>query len=152
MDSLMNHKQCRLPASGFTHTLSEVHQWAGSVAGDIRNELSGPLQARMWAYRHGDSRYLVCDFYDGRDNVYPLTLLATGQHDFHVGPSGTDASVPDMTEAIHMLGILARALDASVQIGLHENETNESVLSQPLQQGQTNGPMARVAASDVIST
>lgn len=139
----MNEKlMCNLPASGFTETTKEVHDWACAVVSAARQRLSGPISAYVWAYRHGYTNILSCDLSDASDVWFPITLSEAGKHSFHVSTQDVDTLVPDLVEAIHMVGIIVRALDATVSMGRYVNEVNAAVLAQPLKPGETNGPMA----------
>jgi len=44
-----------------------------------------------------------------------------------------------MAEAVHLAGLITKALDAKVIIGRGSNETNPAVLIKPLEDKQTNG-------------
>ncbi|EPT2759202.1 hypothetical protein ACVP6W_003485 [Vibrio cholerae] len=66
----------------------------------------------------------------------PITISIADEVDFEVWDEPT---VVDMTEAIHLSGLLISALNADVIVGRHDNETNESLLAAPLKKSQTNG-------------
>lgn len=134
---------CDLPPSGFTRTITEVHEWASAVAIAARQHLSGAISVHLWAYRHGQHQTLSCDLFDSSGGVYCVGLHAVGQYDLTAAhPQDAEALVPDLVDAMHIAGIIIRALDAEVTVGRYINEVNEEVLAQPLGPGHTNGPMA----------
>ncbi|HIF0756558.1 TPA: hypothetical protein ACXYP6_005050 [Escherichia coli] len=50
-----------------------------------------------------------------------------------------EPEVFDMAEALHLAGLITKALDAKVIIGLGRNEVNPDVLAKPLGEGHSNG-------------
>lgn len=134
---------CDLPPSGFTRTITEVHEWADAVVTAARKHLSGPVSVHLWAYRHGLHQTLSCDLFDNFGGVYCVGLHAADQYVLTAAhPQDAEAMVPDLVDATHIAGIIIRALDAAVSVGRYVNEVNEAVLAQPLGPGHTNGPMA----------
>ena len=142
--------RCRLPASGLTYTPAEIHEWARHVASLARESLTGNITAHVSPYRHGDHEHLSCDLQDEMSEYYPITLITGAAHDFSTSPMGTDACVPDMSEAMHMAGMVIELLNARVSLGRYHNETNPEVLARPLKPGQTNGAMALAGHPQVI--
>lgn len=134
--------QCRLPASGFTYTPDEVYIWAKRVVAAIRAALpSGtPPNVLMWAYREQRREWLSLIFHDTQERDYCLTFLIGDPHDFHM----TELTVPDMTEALHMAGILIADLDAVVSIGRRWNEVNRTCTPDAWVDGQTSGVLKLV--------
>lgn len=134
---------CDLPPSGFTRTITEVHEWTSGVVTAARKHLSGAVSVHLWAYRYGLNQTLSCDLFDSSGGVYCVGLHAVGQYALTpANPHDAEAMVPDLVDATHIAGIIIRALDAVVSVGRYVNEVNEAVLAQPLGPGHTNGPMA----------
>ncbi|MGU7843952.1 hypothetical protein ACV22V_31380 [Burkholderia sp. AW33-5] len=133
---------CRLPASGFTETPESVLVWADQVVSIARSNLTGvePLVG-LWAYRHGGFECLAADISDENDTSmgHSLTFLVGGDMDLDIH----EPSVPDMADALHLIGIVIEALQARVVVGLRSNEVNEMVLAHPLAPGETNGAIRR---------
>jgi hypothetical protein len=139
---MIDRSKCHLPASGFTFTIKEAHDWARMVTGAASRRLSGPVSEHIWAYRHDDTQILSCNLSDATDACFPISLSETGTHYFHVSEQEAEATVCDMVEATHLAGIIVRAVNASISLGLFANEVNPEVLAQPLIADQTNGHMA----------
>lgn len=128
-----------LPPSGFTFTNSELHKAAKVIIGKAREFFgSTPVSAHLWAYRRSEDEYLSCDFFvpDNLKLTMPITISIADEADFEVWD---EPIVVDMTEAIHLSGLLISALNAHVFVGRHDNEINESLLAAPLKEGETNG-------------
>lgn len=78
---------------------------------------------------------------------YGLVLCwRTALHHLHYAAAGRqmldvpdEPEVFDMTEALHLAGMITQALDATVTVGRTGNEVNETVLPAPLPAGNTNG-------------
>jgi hypothetical protein len=138
-------KTCYLPASGFTHTHIDAHAWVGKAVKAARKELGEKLiTAKISAYREQGREHLSCDLWSpSSDNWFPITLCAEGEHRFpEIKGGAAEAGVYDVAEALHIAGMIAAALDASITVGRRQNEVNETVLDTPLQPGQTNGPVS----------
>jgi hypothetical protein len=147
-----NSESNYLPSSGFTKTSVAHHQWVGKVVKEAR-ALFGeqPVRARMWSYRESGYDYLSCDLFAG-DASLPVTICACGEAYLpEVTGGAAEADVCDMPDALHVAGMIARALSADVELGLGQNEVNDQVLAQPLSPGQTNGPINLRFGDDVHS-
>lgn len=129
---------CRLPASGFTDTLNGVYDWATKVVAKVRSDLGvGPVRVSVWAYREQERQWLAADFHAddfGLARSYPMTFVVGETHDFDL----EEPNVPDMTEALHMVGILCEALGATIEIGRRCNEVNRYCTPEAWGPGQTN--------------
>lgn len=139
---------CRLPAGGFTETLTGVYDWAKAVVAKAKECLGeAPVKVLVWAYRHQSWELLAVDFHtdDGRD--YSMTFMIGDRHDFEL----SEPSVPDMTEALHMVGILCEALGATIQIGRRGNEVNPYCTPEQWQPGQTSGQLALATRDAQVS-
>lgn len=133
-------KVCRLPASGFTHTLNEVYDWANAVAKSAKAAMHHqPVKVSIWAYREQNAEWLSVDFYtdDQSDGDYIMTFLIGEPHSFDL----QQPTAPDMTEALHMAGILCDALDAHISLGRRNNEVNRYCTPDPWSPNQTNGKL-----------
>jgi len=133
---------CYLPASGFTRTHEAVHEWVGEVVRYARTEFAGEaIKACIWAYREQGCQYLSCDLGSvSSDKSFPITLAAEGEHYFaDVCGGAAEADLYDLPEALHVAGLICRALDAQVSVALVANEVNEKILARPLGPGETNG-------------
>lgn len=137
---MTRQSSCRLSASGFTHTLDGVYDWAKVVVAAAKKKLNGPITLTLWAYRHGGHEYLAADFYTKANESYCLSFVVHHPHDFDLEQPG----VPDMTEALHMVGIVAEALEATIEIGCRQNETNKYCTPAPWQPGQTNARLVLI--------
>ncbi|MCW6560052.1 hypothetical protein NFB50_16460 [Yersinia ruckeri] len=129
-----------LDSSGFTGTNEDLHECAGKIVAESKKQFGGSsLSAHLWAYRHGDAEILCCDLYcKDTDTHMPITITATGMQHF----GGTDEPyVYDMTEALHLSGLVIRALDVTVEVGRGSNEVNAALLANPLGENHTNGPI-----------
>ncbi|MBN3744817.1 hypothetical protein G3N96_05120 [Burkholderia sp. Se-20373] len=136
---------CRLPASGLTDTPASVLVWADKVVLAAKRKLNGfEPRIRVWAYRHNGADYLAADISDEHESSagHPITFVIGD--DLEPSLNLEEPSVPDMADALHLVGIVAAGLKAGVTIGCRGNEVNEAVLARPLGEGETNGAM-RVA-------
>jgi hypothetical protein len=129
---------CDLPASGFTRTTNDVYDWAKAVVTKVKEKLpEGQINAAVWAYREQGYEWLAVCFHRDDDDTYDLGFTIGEDHSFHLVEPG----VPDMTEALHMVGILCEALAAKIQIGRRCNEVNPYCTQEEWRPGQTNGQL-----------
>ena len=128
-----------LPISGFTFTNAELHKAAKFIISKAR-EFFGtkPVSVHLWAYRRSDDQYLSCDFFvpNNLKLTMPITISIADEANFEVWD---EPVVGDMTEAIHLSGLLISALNAHIFVGRHKNETNKSLLAAPLKEGDSSG-------------
>jgi len=131
-------KRSRLEPSGFTETSSALHECAGHIVAKAKAYFAGaPVKAQLWAYRWDDCEILSCDLLsEDAANAIPVTITAAGRQMLDVPD---EPEVFDMTEALHLAGMITQALDATVTVGRTGNEVNETVLPAPLPAGNTNG-------------
>lgn len=131
-------KQSRLEPSGFTETNAALHACAGHIVAKVKASFAGaPVKAQLWAYRWHDCEVLSCDLLsEDAANAIPVTITAAGRQMLDVPD---EPEVFDMTEAVHLAGLIIQALDATVTVGRTANEVNEAVLPAPLAAGHTNG-------------
>lgn len=132
-----------LPPSGFTMTQTELHNAAKQIVLKVREKFGrrpSLLEAHVWAYRFDGCSMLCCDLNVLGDvtKSMPITITASGQLELaHLD----EPQVYDMTEALHLVGLITRALGARVVIGRGGNEVNPAVLQKPLKDAETNGPI-----------
>lgn len=131
-------QRCRLPASGFTQTLNPVYDWASTVVAYLQTLAnSQKVEAGLWAYREQFSEWLALDL-TGGVNAH-ITFLIGEPHNFHSDlDDGGVVAVPDMTEALHMAGIICDAFNAKVDVGCRANEVNRYCTPGPWGPNQTN--------------
>jgi hypothetical protein len=80
---------------------------------------------------------LALDVTCGDESVYNGTITGNdGEYESDL--SDDEAYVPDMVEAVHLVGIILKSLNIPVCIGRVENEVNENLVSEPFREGQTN--------------
>ncbi|MBU3587438.1 hypothetical protein ICN30_06295 [Polynucleobacter sp. 31A-FELB] len=110
-------ERCHLPPSGASNTLSPVYDWAKTVVALLQKQSNGQrVKARLWAYRYSGAEWLVMEFLDGAEGSF--TFCIGEPHNYVVDDSsGTVTLVPDMTEALHMAGIVFNAVNAEVEVG-----------------------------------
>jgi len=128
-----------LDPSGFTYTHEKGYEWAKDQVLAIRSALGSSTknaQGHMWTYRlYGHEMLALYVTIDERP-VYEGTITSNnGKYELEL--SGDEAFVPDMSEAIHLAGIIFQSLDIPVKIGRLVNETNRN-LCEPFRVGQTN--------------
>lgn len=137
-------RSSQLSSSGFTNTNPIIYNWCEHHVGIIRNQFGdnlSNLSANLWSYRYDGFEAFSFDIFQGKQ-FYTMTLMATGSLDKNLDNS--DYDVVDLSEALHIVGIIAEALKLQVKIGRRENETNRSLLSEPLTGNQTNGRLKTV--------
>lgn len=128
-----------LPPSGFTFTHPDLHAAAKEIITRARNNFGEEkVSAHLTSYRHCDYEHLSCDLFvpNKKNLVMPITIAAINESDFQYWD---EPQVVDMTEAIHLSGLIISALNAEVSVGRHKNEINECLLATPLQKGETSG-------------
>jgi len=133
--------RCRseLPPSGFTVTNTKLHKAAGRIVEQARHHFGdSSLKACVWAYRHDDCLMLSCDLFAEGDEKKSMPVTITASEELELS-SWDEPEVYDMAEAVHLAGLITKALDAKVIIGRGSNETNPAVLIKPLEDKQTNG-------------
>ncbi|KZN63345.1 hypothetical protein [Pseudoalteromonas luteoviolacea] len=127
----------QLPPSGFTETNEISYEWCRFHVVEARKifDSRSRIQAHLWSYRHDGTEVFSFDLHqDGR--CYPMTLQATGSYGDDL--TQWDFTVPDLTEALHIIGILKESLSLNVEIGRRSNEVNNRLLETPLF-NKTNG-------------
>jgi hypothetical protein len=137
----MPNQHSSLPSSGFTHTNKDLHDCAKEVVMKARERFkSEKITAKVWSYREQGDECLSCDLHLEKDSNARISILITcaGEYDFDCWD---EPYVHDMAEALHLAGLITRALHCDVIIGLGKNETNEEVLTKPLIPGETNNPI-----------
>lgn len=129
-----------LPASGFTKTNTLLHEFASRVVAEAKSRFGdNKIKAGVWSYREQGREFLSCDLFsidESIDICMPITICAEGEYCFDMND---EPDVIDMAEAVHLAGIITKALDAVVEIGRLCNEVNECVLEFPLKDNETNG-------------
>lgn len=133
-----SQKVSRLEPSGFTETNKALHDCAGEIVKKAKEIFkSKPVIAQVWSYRWGGYDMISCDlFSQDRTVSMPVTISAVERQMLEYFD---EPEVFDMAEAVHLAGLITKALDAKVIVGLGRNEVNPDVLTKPLEEGQTNG-------------
>lgn len=134
-------KRSDLDPSGGTRTNTALHECAGRIVAAVRNHFGdAPVNADVWSQRwYNGEEIISCDFWkDETDRPLPLTVTITalGQQRLDITD---EPDVFDMTEALHLAGLITQALNATVTVGRTDKEANEAVLSAPLPAGHTTG-------------
>ncbi len=131
-------EKCRLPASGFTETLDRIYDWAKQVVSAAKAELHGAdIRTLVWAYREQNCEWLSVGIYDENNFNYIITFLIGEPHNFDINCP----SVPDMTEALHMTGIVLDALGLVATIGRRGNEVNKYCTPETWKPAQTSATL-----------
>lgn len=91
--------------------LPEVEQWADKIATEAKRVTTGQITVSIYSYRYHHNEYLAADF-SGSTGCLPLTFCTGFTHDF----GDADVDVPDMTEAIAMVGVVVKKLNALVTL------------------------------------
>lgn len=104
---------CILTAGGGVTTTPAVDAWVARAAGQVLASDKAPFRAKVWSYRHGGASLIACDIDGANRSGDSFTFNLGGVHDFQ----GNDPVVPDVAEALHMIGLLVKRLDATVQLG-----------------------------------
>lgn len=128
----------RLEPSGFTETNKALHDCAGEMVKKAKAMFkSEPVIAQVWSYRWGGYDMISCDlFSQDRTVSMPVTISAVERQMLEYLD---EPEVFDMAEAVHLAGLITKALDAKVIVGLGRNEVNPDVLTKPLGKDHTNG-------------
>lgn len=122
---------CEVLPSGYTYTLNNVYDWAKESLKKIKHELGISLieskddvKAYMWAYRYdnGKNKYIAFDLVNIKNNFHYCINFSIGdKHTFNIN----EPTVPDVVEAIHMIGLISTALGIKTEIGSYSNEVNK---------------------------
>lgn len=137
----MTNDYSELSSSGFTHTSIVLHLAAKVIVNNARALFkNNKIYAHIYSYREQDYEHLACDLFIKKDQhqTMPITICAAKKSFFDCWD---EPDVIDMTEAVHLVGIITTALSATIICGLHRNEVNHAVLDQPLKGNETNGKM-----------
>jgi hypothetical protein len=106
-----NDGKCDLTPMGNAVTSQPVSRWLDTALIQAReNLLGGNVTGTLWAYRTNNQEYLSLDLIDELGGDHAITFQAGHPHNF----DPVQPLVPDMAEAIHMAGIVIRALNAAV--------------------------------------
>ena len=127
-----------LNPTAFTFTDKEIHDCAGKIVKQAKEIFNAaPVTARVWSFRHDGYEMISCDLSDqGETKWMPIVITATGEQMLEIID---EPEVFDMTEALHLAGLIVRAMDAKVIVGRGQNEINPEVLAKPLIGRETNG-------------
>ncbi len=135
----MSDDYSALGASGFTFTRTELYNTASKIIKHSRHHFEeSKIRANLWAYREQGYEHISCELFsdDNTKKYLSITICAGGETDFD---HWDELTVVDMTEALHLIGIVLTAINASISCGKVNNEINESILSKPLTNYETNG-------------
>jgi len=99
-------------------TPAALARWAEAAAKLVRATITGQhVCAALRPFRWGGHDILELQFYDELDNFHTLEFKLGCVHNFHPHEPG----VPDAIDALHMVGLIIRRLQASsVSIGDHD--------------------------------
>ena len=133
--SLTNLEPSYLPVSGLSSTSEIVNQWCCAILGMLRSRYgSASLCFHMWPFRLSGSGpisaqglSIVSD--DNSDNTTILNFtaasrLASGVQVDEGANHEIRCLVPDFAEAMHITGILANELNASLKLFGQETDDN----------------------------
>lgn len=122
-----------LSASGFTDSNNGIYDWAKTAMNAVKLRLTGSIiNGCLWAYRHQDVEYISLSFEDETEKNYSFTITTGFPYELK---SISEPIVPDMTEALHMAGIIIQALEANMLIGRGWNEVNRYCIPEPFKEG-----------------
>lgn len=136
---LSNIQLSELNASGFTHTSTDLYEYLKHLVSDIKKKLpcESSIEAYLWSYRHSGYSVVSFDLMEG-EKYYPITITICNEPDYaHLD----EPDFSDITEAMHMIGILSQSLDLKISAGRTGNEINEALLERPLSGKETNGKL-----------
>lgn len=103
--------KCELTPMGNAVTSQPVSRWLDTALIQARkNLLGGNVTGALWAYRRNNQEYLSLDLIDELGGAHGITFQAGHRHNF----DPVQPLTPDLVEAIHMAGIVIRALNATV--------------------------------------
>jgi len=138
----MSNETSDLSASGFTHTNTDLHIWAGKIVEEAKNYFSDEkIELSIWSYIEQKYEHMSCDIRstNNKDKYITITICAGGEYRLGEVSRGGDIEVHTMTEALHVCGIISQALECPISVGLGGNEVNKEVLEKPLGEAHTNG-------------
>lgn len=129
-----------LTASGFTYTSTDFLDLAEALVNQAKINFKGKnekIEAHVWAYIEQGYECLSCDLFTHGDVklTMPIIITAAEEYDFSVID---EPDVKNMVEALHLTRLIVSALKATVRVGKHQNETNDSLFNKPFEKGQTN--------------
>jgi len=104
--------ESRLTAGSSDDTPAATIQWIEQLVLLIRSKVDVPTATiHIRAYRDPQTAMGV-DIVDARDAAYSMTILAQGR----MAADDVEPIVTDLVEAIHIVGLLSRALDRPVTL------------------------------------
>lgn len=103
-------KTCTLTSGGAVETIAAVDSWIEIAATRVLESAKAPFVAKVWAYREGTASLIACDLEGADRRCKGFTFIVGSAHDF----CENDPQVPDAAEAIHMIGLLVKRLNATV--------------------------------------
>lgn len=107
----------RLNSVGDPESHPESKAWADKVTQHLLEQLNGPIEATLWPYRLCGKEHLACEISDAQGNDYSITFTIGEELNCSFNPQGCDPWVPDMSEALHMAGMVLTAVGAQVTVG-----------------------------------
>ena len=108
-----------------TNTLSSAIDWAEFHIQEIPKRLTGHISAHIWPFRRGNNEFLSFTLSDGiAEDDYSITFHCKDEHNNE--QTEYDVMVPDMSEALHMAGLVTTALNVNLTLGQYKSEFNSS--------------------------
>jgi len=135
---MMDTEPSTLSVTGFTYTSEIGYRWCEYHIQKVREQYDPEkaINALLWSYRLGPTEVISLELSQEKP-FYSIELLAGGEFDDDV--TSDEFTVPDLVEALHLIGIVKASLTLDIEVGRRSNETNQKLLEQPLKPNQTNG-------------
>jgi hypothetical protein len=116
-------KQSELKETGFIKTSKRLSEYLEKLLADINNHLPGAekLIGGLWSYRHNGYPFISLDIQDGQ-SIYAMTLTVSPTGDTANYDNLNDPTFNDISELMHLVGLLSRALNMKIIVGLEDNQ------------------------------
>lgn len=120
-------EKSRLLVDGSTMNNIGLEFYVQQLSQAIKKEMNqDSLVIHIWPYREGNNEFLACDIFksetkeigDFKRKAIPITISAINENSLS---SLDNPIVYDMTEAIHLAGLLSRKLNAKIILGRESN-------------------------------
>jgi hypothetical protein len=117
-----NIKPSELRETGFTKTSDELREYIERLVVGINEHLPGArnLIASLWSYRHNGHSFVSLDIQDDQ-SVYAVTMAICSTTETANYDQLNDPVFKDISELLHMVGLLAKAMNMKITVGLEEN-------------------------------
>jgi hypothetical protein len=139
---LSRDDRVHLGSSTATYTPTAAFEWASAAVRNARAMLKGPITAVVWSYNDPCECFSL-DLGDSNKEWFPITITLAGRSAYECDVQSACILCTDAIEALHLIGMVTRGLDANVEIGCYKYEENKELHSHDAAQNAFRAKMKK---------